>query len=320
MEPLSGHRLLSTLDLDEGQQFASNIWERSRSIVTGGKFGLRWNQVDADKISLSYIEHDCQVDLKAHGPLSDHFRIFFQRGGSIGHLVDGRPFVSHNGNVLAHSPGSDLRLTITPFQLLLLSMDGGFVRRAMEQRFRKLPAYRDWLGELPQSANLAALRSMTSWLAAELERPGSPLAVAGKPRMHAERLLLSLAIECLTEAAPGTSEAAEDISRTQVRLAEQWIDANMTDTIGVEEVAAAVGVGVRCLQMSFRRVHACTPQEFITRRRLETARQMLLSADADATVTAIAMTMGFFELGRFSQRYRQHFGEMPSATLARGRD
>src|SRR5262249_29817027 len=128
VEPLQNHRLLSTRNLDEGEEFACNIWEESRSIVTAGKFGLRWNQVDLGKASLSYVEHDCCVDLTAQGPLSDNFRLFFQRGGSIGHVVDGRQFVSHGGNVLAHSPGSDLGMTITPFKLLLLSIDGDTVR------------------------------------------------------------------------------------------------------------------------------------------------------------------------------------------------
>jgi AraC-like DNA-binding protein len=211
----------------------------------------------------------------------------------------------------------DLHLDIRPFELLLVSIDGEFVKQAMAQRFKKLPPFASWLDVLPQSANLQSLRSMISWLVGEMERVDSPLADPGKSRLHAERLLLSLFVECLAEAAPEVSEAVEDISHAQVRMAQEWIDANLTETIGVEQVATATGVGVRSLQKSFKRIRGCTPQEFITRRRLELSRQMLLTAGAEDTVTAVAMALGFFELGRFSQRYRQHFGETPSATLAR---
>ena len=63
----------------------------------------------------------------------------------------------------------------------------------------------------PESANLQSLRSMTAWFVTEMDRPGSPLAAAGKPRLHAERLL-SLFVECLAETAPAVSEAVEDLS------------------------------------------------------------------------------------------------------------
>ena len=66
------------------------------------------------------------------------------------------------------------------------------------------------------------------------------------------------------------------VSRAQVRTAQQWIDFNLTEPIGVEEVAAAIGVGVRSLQMSFKRSLGCSPHEFITRRRLEKARVLRL--------------------------------------------
>ena len=42
---------------------------------------------------------------------------------------------------------------------------------------------------------------------------------------------------------------------------------------------------------------------------------LLLASEGEATVTAIAMAHGFWQLGRFSVDYRGLFGEAPSATL-----
>jgi transcriptional regulator GlxA family with amidase domain len=103
----------------------------------------------------------------------------------------------------------------------------------------------------------------------------------------------------------------------QVRRAEEWINAHLGEVISVDEVATATGVGVRSLQLNFKSVHGCSPNRFITARRLEAARQKLLSASQGVTVTSIATDLGFFELGRFAERYRQRFGEAPSTTLAR---
>ncbi|MDB5650103.1 MAG: transcriptional regulator protein [Hyphomicrobiales bacterium] len=83
-------------------------------------------------------------------------------------------------------------------------------------------------------------------------------------------------------------------------------------------MATELGVGVRSLQCSFRRVRGASPHEAITIRRLEGARSALLKAEPSVTVTKIAAEFCFFELGRFSKRYRERFGETPSQTLARG--
>jgi transcriptional regulator GlxA family with amidase domain len=157
-------------------------------------------------------------------------------------------------------------------------------------------------------------------MAAETDRTDSPLAEPGKSRLHAERLLISLVVECLSESVPKEIERAQNISQAQVRRAEHWIDSHLSDVIGVDEVAMATGVGIRSLQLSFKRVHGCSPHEFIIKRRLEAARQNLLAATPETTVTSIATNLGFFELGRFAERYRKHFAETPSATLARRRD
>ncbi|MGF6160457.1 AraC-like DNA-binding protein [Ensifer sp. KUDG1] len=311
------HRLFATTDLDEGEEFASQIWEENHSTISNGRYGLRWNEAAGDKIKLSYVELDCAVDLKAQGPLSDHFRMFFHEDGRIEHVVKGRTFVSDRTTAAVHCPGMDLSMQISPFQLLLLSLDGHCVRSAMTQRFRKLPDYVDWLGSLKPSHNLATLRSLTAWIAREMENEGSPLSGTGKPRLHAERLLLSLFVECLAETAPMESHPVCESSQIQAERARDWIDANLTEIFGVEEIAAAAGIGVRSLQKTFKRFYGCSPHAYATRRRLESVRQLLLSASGSQTVTSAATQLGFFELGRFAQSYRRHFGETPSATLTR---
>lgn len=316
-EFLAKSRLFQTTDFDEGSQFAGNIWEKHKSALTRGDFGLRWNQVELNRSSLSYVEHDCFCELKAQSPLSDHFRIYFHLEGAMAHQSGGRHFTSDPQSAVVHAPSADLRANLGPMKLLLANMRGDFVRAALLQRFRRPPAIEDCSGALPQSEASEAFRSAVTWLATELERPGSPLAKDGKPRLHAERMLLSLFIESLVEKAPMEAVTALSMSDAQVRRAEEWIEAHLGEPIGVEEIAAAIGVGVRSLQLSFQRARGYAPSQAIQRLRLQRARAALLNAPPGATVTSIAADLGVFELGRFSRRYRETFGEPPSATLAR---
>jgi transcriptional regulator GlxA family with amidase domain len=159
---------------------------------------------------------------------------------------------------------------------------------------------------------------MARWFCQELERPGSPLAGTGKPRFHAERMLLATFIECLAQSIPQNGEVASELGEYQVRRAEEWIAQHATEAIGVEEIANAVGVGVRSLQRTFQRVRGYSPLKATQLHRLSRTREALLQATPDAaTVTSIASEFGFFELGRFVQQYRAHFGENPSETLSR---
>ena len=111
-----------------------------------------------------------------------------------------------------------------------------------------------------------------------------------------------------------THDAAYNL---QVARAEAWIDVHLTEAISVEDVASALGVCTRTLRLAFRSVRGCSPLRAIHIRRLDRVRAALAAAKPGATVTDIATSFGFFELGRFSVRYRQRFDEKPSETLAR---
>lgn len=106
----------------------------------------------------------------------------------------------------------------------------------------------------------------------------------------------------------------------RVRQAEELMYADSGEPISMLELAEAVGVSLRSLQLAFADVYdGQSPREVLNRIRLDKARQRLLAANNDERVTAIALDSGFFHLSRFSQAYVRAFGERPSETLARRR-
>jgi transcriptional regulator GlxA family with amidase domain len=59
--------------------------------------------------------------------------------------------------------------------------------------------------------------------------------------------------------------------------------------------------------------------EFLKFVRLKNARKLLQRPDPATTVTGVALHCGFQNTGRFARDYREHFGEMPSATVQRAK-
>jgi AraC-like DNA-binding protein len=103
----------------------------------------------------------------------------------------------------------------------------------------------------------------------------------------------------------------------QVRLAEAYIEANWDQPLTIEALVLVTGVSARTLFHSFRTSRGYSPMDFAKRTRLERAREMLQRAEGGTSVTDVAFTCGFGNLGHFSQYYRRAFGEMPSNTLQR---
>ena len=315
MEFLPNSRVFQTSDVDEAEAFTSWLWEPNQISIIEGGFGLCWNQAKLGGTRFSYLEHNCATRIKGGELRSDSFRMILPQSGALRNRLDG--VVAEAGKMVFASYRPELELDIADSKILLVSLNSDAVWSALGQRFQKLPPIQGWHSAPANSAAVETLRSMAVWLGTEVDRPGSPLALPGKARLHAERLLLSLFTECMAQVVLHETEAIPGVSERHVRRAEEWIDAHLTEIIGVEDVAAALGVGVRSLQVSFQRVRGYSPLESIRRRRLEHTRKALLQAEPGATVTTIATQFGFFELGRFSKRYRKTFGEAPSETLAR---
>ncbi len=101
----------------------------------------------------------------------------------------------------------------------------------------------------------------------------------------------------------------------QLRLVEQYMEANWQRPIMLEQLAQVAGVSALALFRSFRKSRGCSPMEFVRRLRLGRAREMLQHPHAATTVAAVASACGFADLDRFVNDYLQAFGELPSLTL-----
>ena len=116
-----------------------------------------------------------------------------------------------------------------------------------------------------------------------------------------------------------SGRAARVAAEKHVRHLEEWMEANLAEPIGLEDMAAVVNRAPRSVQYAFRRSRGCTPIQALIQRRLDRARRELLKSDPLVTVTEVAALCGFDHLSRFARRYRERFGEPPSATRARSR-
>ncbi len=99
-----------------------------------------------------------------------------------------------------------------------------------------------------------------------------------------------------------------------IRRAEAYLEAHAHEAVTLSDLVAVCQCSRASLFKGFRSVRGYTPMQFLAERRLQNAREKLMDSHADETITSIVYGCGFSHLGRFSQAYRQRFGEHPSDT------
>jgi len=120
---------------------------------------------------------------------------------------------------------------------------------------------------------------------------------------------------------PKPQQARRPSRAELVAQVDDFLRDNINEPITVGDLSRMAGVTERTLRSAFHDVLGVSPKQWALRQRLAAAREALSAAlPGTTTVTEVAMSYGFFELGRFAGRYRTVFGEMPSETLHGGED
>jgi AraC-like DNA-binding protein len=241
--------------------------------------------------------------------------------GQVEHAYTGRvALATPSQAVLLSSEHDEVRMRMRPSRSFALRIDRRFVDAALQRRLQGMPPLHEWAREFPIDRGPgASLRALVRWLADELDRPGSALNDSPQAIAHIEKAIRALLLDCLTQIYPRELRGEPTVAPASLKRIEEWMDANVEEAIGVEDMASVAGISVRGVQAAFRKYRGCTPSDALLLRRLARARDLLLNPLSGTTVTGVAFDVGLFHLGRFAARYSAMFGEAPSRTLARAR-
>ena len=103
----------------------------------------------------------------------------------------------------------------------------------------------------------------------------------------------------------GVATGAETLDRAERHIRENLVDVtvvSLCDELGLQE---------RTFRNLCHRAAGCSPKQFISRIRLETAQQML--ANTSMPLDALAALLGFSDQFHFSRRFKEAFDLSPSA-------
>ncbi|MEO3414139.1 AraC family transcriptional regulator [Roseovarius sp. CAU 1744] len=127
-------------------------------------------------------------------------------------------------------------------------------------------------------------------------------------------------LRLVLDTASDTDQKMASGSPRTISKAEAFMQERYDDPLRLIDIAAAAGVSQRQLQILFRKTTGETPWTRLSNIRLRNARERLVRAGPEDTVTSIAVGCGISHVGRFSKAYKQMFGELPSETLRRSRE
>ncbi|HMH38189.1 MAG TPA: helix-turn-helix transcriptional regulator, partial [Streptosporangiaceae bacterium] len=99
-----------------------------------------------------------------------------------------------------------------------------------------------------------------------------------------------------------------------VDVVAEYTRAHLADGITLDNLAGAVSLSPYHFARSFRATTGMTPHAFVTEHRLMVARDRLLRGDA--SVTGIALSVGFSNISHFRRLFRRRYGLTPAGLRA----
>jgi AraC-like DNA-binding protein len=323
-ERLADFARVATDDVDEaaeqiGRIFCPHDLKPARARAAG--FSARHNCAAFDGFSVNYVAYGGSVSIDP-GCLERFFLVQVPLTGTARIRAGAGEFDAvpdRTASLL--SPTIPTRMMWRDCAQAILLLD----RRMVEQRAAALSGKAAGSVEFDPIIDLdapsgRALRASLAELTMLAERLGpsgrlSPVAIADWSEVLLDHLLNGQR-HGLSDAIRTFSGQAEHLPRA-LRAARDHLADNAGEPLDLAQLACVSGIGIRALQLGFRRHFGVSISEMLLDMRLAGLHARLAQASPDASITATAFDLGFTHLGRMAGAYREKFGETPSATLRR---
>lgn len=101
------------------------------------------------------------------------------------------------------------------------------------------------------------------------------------------------------------------LPRRRLKLVLEYIEDTLGRPIELRSLAALAGVSARHFERAFRQSMGMPPHAYVLRRRLDAARDMLVT-QLELPIEHIALRLGFYSSSHFASAFRQRIGCSPS--------
>lgn len=323
-ERLTDYARVTTDDVEEaaeqiGRIFCPHDLKPARPRATG--FSARHNCAAFDGFSINYVAYGGPVTIDP-GCLDRFFLVQIPLAGTAQIRAGIRELETAPGRTASLlSPTIPTRMVWTDCAQAILLLD----RRMVEQRAAALSGRAAGPVEFDPAIDLGSpatrsLRTGLDELMMLAERVGpsrrlSPVAMADWRETLLDHLLNGQR-HGLSDAIRTFSGQAERLPRA-LRSARDCLEAKACEPLDLAQLACVSGIGIRALQLGFRRHFGVSISQMLLDIRLARLHAGLSHAAPDVSITDIAFDLGFTHLGRMAGAYREKFGETPSATLRR---
>jgi AraC-like DNA-binding protein len=319
--PLDAYPVARTADIDEmraavAQRYGANSLHLPRG--PGGLFACL-NHCGVRSIGLSFLSYG--TDVVQDFPKFDAFAQSFWMRGSAETVVDGASVEVTPDQSPVVSPGARLTATYSAdFEQCMLRIE----RTALISKFAALTGAPPRHGlKFAAAANLQTpesqhVRRLFMFLVDQLGSAECAIPPAALGELE-QSVMVSFLCGNRHDHSHLLDRQLSGVAPWQVRRAEEYIEANWDQPITVEALAVATGASARSIFHYFKEGRGYSPMAFVKQVRLRHARRMLMTPEADTSVTSVAFACGFSNLGHFAKDYDKMFGELPSVTHNRAK-
>ena len=132
---------------------------------------------------------------------------------------------------------------------------------------------------------------------------------------QAAKASLATALSILQSEIERASRAKGDrpgaLAAWQIARVRAFIDENLHRTIHAKDLSAVAQRSTTHFSRSFKQAFGEPPHAYVVRRRLERACHLMITSSA--SLSEIALSVGFCDRAQLSRRFRQAFGKSPSS-------